>query len=142
MRVLVDTNVVLDVLLKREPWVTEAAALWRLCSEGSIAGYISASSFTDIYYVARRQTDRPRARIALRLCLNTFSVCAIDQQTLEAAYALLGDDFEDDLQIACSLLNGFECIVTRDVNDFATSSVPAVTTSELLRRYTQSGRQA
>jgi predicted nucleic acid-binding protein len=39
MRVLVDTNVVLDVLLNREPWVMEAAAVWRLCSEGSITGY-------------------------------------------------------------------------------------------------------
>jgi predicted nucleic acid-binding protein len=98
MRVLVDTNVVLDVLLKREPWVTEAAAVWRLCSEAAITGYVSASSFTDIYYVARRHTDRERARTALRLCLDTFAVCPIDQSTLERAYSLPGDDFEDNLQ--------------------------------------------
>ena len=83
MRVLVDTNVVLDVLLRREPWVTDAAEVWRLCMEGALTGYISASSFTDIYYIARRHTDRARAQTALRLCLDTFAVCPVDQGTLE-----------------------------------------------------------
>jgi predicted nucleic acid-binding protein len=135
MRVLVDTNVVLDVLLQREPWVSEAAAVWRLCSEAAIAGYVSASSFTDIYYVARRHTDRERARIALRLCLDTFAVCPVDQSTLEVAYTLAGDDFEDNLQIACSLINGFDYIVTRNIHDFKTSTVPAVTADQLLQRH-------
>ncbi len=135
MRVLVDTNIVLDVLLNREPWVIDAAAVWRLCSEGSIAGYVSASSFTDVYYVARRHTDRERARAVLRLCLDTFAVCPIDESALEMAYALEGDDFEDNLQIACALAYSFDCIVTRNIRDIETSTVPAVTAGELLQRH-------
>ena len=134
MRVLIDTNVVLDVLLKREPWAADAAGVWRLCLEGTVTGYISASSCTDIFYIARRHTDRERARIAVRLCLDTFAVCPIDQSTLEMAYMLPGTDFEDNLQVACSILGGLEFIVTRNGDDFRDSPVPAVTSAELLQR--------
>lgn len=57
MRVLLDTNVVLDVLLKRQPFVEQASALWQACDEGQLVGYITASSLTDIFYIARRITD-------------------------------------------------------------------------------------
>jgi len=135
IRVLLDTNVILDVLLNREPWVTDAASLWRLCSEGTIAGHISASSFTDIYYIARRQTDRTRAKTALRLCLDTFAVCPIDHHTLEMAYSLPGDDFEDNLQVACSLLNGFDFIITRDVQGFAAAPIATATPDEFMQQW-------
>ena len=134
MRVLIDTNVVLDVLLKRDPWAADAAEVWQLCTEGSLTGYLSASSFTDIFYIARRHTDRDRARTAVRLLLDTFAICTIDQSTLEMAYALAGSDFEDNLQMACSVLGGLEFIVTRDSNDFRDSPVPAVTCAQLLQR--------
>jgi predicted nucleic acid-binding protein len=132
-RVLIDTNVVLDVLLRREPWVVDAAAVWQLCSSGTITGYIGASSFTDIYYIARRQADKERARTALRLCLDTFAVCPIDRRALEMAYSLSDHDFEDNLQIACSLLNELDYIVTRNVGDFDGSAVAAITPADFLQ---------
>lgn len=54
MRILIDTNVLLDVLLSRDPWVTDAARLWAIIETGKVAGYVCASTFTDIFYVARR----------------------------------------------------------------------------------------
>jgi predicted nucleic acid-binding protein len=57
MRVLFDTNVVLDVLLRREPWVVEAQALWQAVDDGRIVGYIPAVAVTNIVYIARRQTQ-------------------------------------------------------------------------------------
>ena len=134
MRVLIDTNIVLDVLLKRDPWVADSAEVWRLCTEGTITGYVGASSFTDIFYIARRLTDRDRARAAVRLCLDTFAVCPIDHSTLELAYTLAGSDFEDNLQIACAVMSGLELIVTRDSSDYRDSPVGAVTGAELLQR--------
>jgi predicted nucleic acid-binding protein len=53
MRVLLDTNVVLDVLLKREPWVAEAQILWQANDDGSVAGYVVATTLTNIFYIAR-----------------------------------------------------------------------------------------
>ncbi len=134
MRVLFDTNIVLDVLLKREPWVTDASALWQANDEGRIVGYVAASVLTDIFYVARRLAELDTARTAIRVCLEAFEICAVDRETLEHANGLTGNDFEDNLQIACATLAGLDAIVTRDKQDFSVSAVPVFTPAELLAR--------
>ena len=96
MRVLFDTNVVLDVLLRREPWAKEAAAVWQANDEGRIVGYILASALTDVFYIACRHKGLEAARVAIHTCLEAFEICAVDRQTLEQADALPGDDFEDN----------------------------------------------
>lgn len=112
MRILIDTNVLLDVLLNRAPWVAHAAALWKACTDGQVTGYVCASSFTDIFYIARRLTNLDRARIAVRLCLETFEVCSVNQSALQMAYGLPGSDFEDNVQIACAPQYALDAIVS------------------------------
>jgi len=58
MHVLFDTNVILDVLLNREPWVRESSALWRANDEGRVVGYAVASTFTDIFYICKDTDER------------------------------------------------------------------------------------
>ncbi|MBK8798862.1 PIN domain-containing protein [Caldilinea sp.] len=137
MRILIDTNILLDVLLNREPWVAEAAMLWAACENGQATGYICASSFTDIFYIAHRLTDIEHARKAVRLCLGTFEVCAIDKSTLESADLLAGSDFEDNLQIACAIQYHLNAIVSRDLNDFKDVPVLTITPSTALQRIMQ-----
>ncbi len=134
MRVLLDTNVILDVLLKREPWVKDASALWQANDEGEIVGYVVASALTDIFYVARRLKGLDDARTAVRLCLEAFEICPVDRHTLEQADALPGNDLEDNLQIACAVMAGLEAIVTRNKGDFKESPVPVLTPTEILAR--------
>jgi predicted nucleic acid-binding protein len=134
MRVLIDTNILLDVLLDRPPWAVEASAIWGACDAGHATGYISASTLTDIFYIARRATDVPTARLAVGLCLNTFEICAVDRQTLEQAALLPGGDFEDNVQIACALIAGLDAIVTRNSADFVAAPIPILTPTELLVR--------
>jgi predicted nucleic acid-binding protein len=134
MRVLFDTNVVLDVLLKREPWVTEAAAIWQANDEGRITGHILASALTDVFYVARRQKGIKAARAAILTCLEAFEVCTVDRQTLERAVALPGNDFEDNLQIAGASAVGLDAIVTRNKSDFREATMPVLTPMELLAK--------
>jgi predicted nucleic acid-binding protein len=102
MRVLPDTNIVLDVLLEREPWVTEAKQIWQANDEGQIIGYVLASAITDIFYVARRLVGLEKAREAIHTCLEAFEICTVDRRALEIAEALPGNDFEDNLQMACA----------------------------------------
>jgi predicted nucleic acid-binding protein len=64
MRVLLDTNVLLDVLLKRDPWVTESSAVWQAHDEGQIVGHVMACAIADIFYIARRLTAVEIARTA------------------------------------------------------------------------------
>lgn len=132
MRVLLDTNVVLDVLLSREPWVAEAKALWQAIDDERLVGYLTASTITDIFYVARRLTNQETAYQAIRTCLDTFEICAVDRSTLEHAIMLAGQDFEDNLQVACAGLAHLDAIVTRNVKDFKGTPIPVLAPAQVL----------
>jgi predicted nucleic acid-binding protein len=137
MRVLLDTNVLLDVLLKRDPWVTESSAVWQAHDEGQIIGHVMACAIADIFYIARRLTALETARTAVDICLEAFEICAVDHQALKQARALPGSDFEDNLQIACASLAGLDAIVTRDEKGFKVAAIPVLTPAELLTRLGQ-----
>jgi predicted nucleic acid-binding protein len=130
MRVLLDTYVVLDVLLSREPWLDDARALWLAADNGELSAYLSATSLTDIYYVARRLADVPRAQQAVKLCLDAFEVLPVDRAALERAQQLTGPDFEDNVQIGCAEAAGLDAIVTRDTGGFADSTVAVLSPRE------------
>ena len=141
MRILLDTNVVLDVLLKRDPWQADASAIWLAIDGGSITAYLTASSVTDIFYVARRLTDIVRARQSVQVCLDAFNIGAVDRSTLERAQALSGSDFEDNVQIACAELNGLDAIVTRNPADFEGSPIAIWSPAECLKQL-RAGRRS
>jgi predicted nucleic acid-binding protein len=124
MRVLLDTNVVLDVLLGREPWLADASALWQASDDGRLTGFITATTLTDIFYVARRLADLARARQAVQVCLAAFEIVPVDRAALERAQQMRGPDFEDNVQIACAEAGRLDAIVTRDGVNFATSPIP------------------
>jgi predicted nucleic acid-binding protein len=134
MRVLLDSNVILDVLLAREPWVAEASDVWRGCLSGAIQGYITATSVTDIYYLSRRQVGHARAIAAIAECLSAFQVLAVAGRDLELAIERSGTDFEDDLQAVVAERAGLDAIVTRDANGFSATPVPVWTPRALLER--------
>jgi predicted nucleic acid-binding protein len=132
VRVLLDTNILLDVLLNRAPWVAASSAIWAACDQGRLDGFVPASVLTDIFYIARRATDIATARVAVGLCLATFAICPVDRQTLEHATTLPGSDFEDNVQLACAAIANLDAIVTRNPRDFAASPVPILTPAALL----------
>lgn len=132
MRVLIDTNVVLDVLLNRTPWVTEAKAVWLAHDNGRITGHITATTMTDIFYIARRLTNQATAYTAVRTCLNTFKICEVNRTTLEQAETLSGRDFEDNVQIACANIAALDAIITRNTADFRGATIRILTPAQLL----------
>jgi predicted nucleic acid-binding protein len=134
MRVLLDTNLVLDVLLRREPWLAEARALWEAGDAGRLTACIVASTLTDIFYIARKLKGLDLAHRAVQVCLEAFEICPIDRATVELAAALPGPDFEDNLQIACAVQLALDAIVTRDAEGFAQSPIPVWTPAEALSR--------
>ena len=134
MDVLLDSNVILDAILSREPWVASAATIWQAHVDGVLVCHVTASSITDIYYIVGRQTDATTARQSVRACLDTLHVLPVDGGILERAYQLNSGDFEDDVQIACAVAEGLDAIVTRDPRGFVDSPVPVLSPDELLRR--------
>jgi predicted nucleic acid-binding protein len=130
--VLLDTNILLDVLLNRAPWVADSSAIWAACDEGRLDGFVPASALTDIFYIARRTTDIAIARVAVGLCLAAFAICPVDRQTLEYATTLPGSDFEDNVQLACAAIANLDAIVTRNPRDFTASPVPILMPAVIL----------
>lgn len=135
--VLFDTNVVLDALLNRLPWATDAAACWQASDDGKILGCLTASTLTDIFYIARKQKGLNAARDAVRVCLDAFAICAVDRLSLEQAADLPGDDFEDNLQIACATLASIDAILTRDKTGFTTTAISILSPADLITQLNQ-----
>jgi hypothetical protein len=137
MNVLMDLNIVLDVILQRQPWLAEAALIWDAHVQGRIHGHLVATSLTNLFYIARRILGTDEARRAVRTCLQTFAILAVDGPLLQQAEALPGTDFEDNLQLAAAAAIPLDAIVTRDPRGFAGSPVTVLTPADLLTRLAQ-----
>jgi predicted nucleic acid-binding protein len=134
LNVLIDVNVPLDVFLAREPWLTDARAVWAAHNRGAVVGHIAAHGFTNLFYIARRVIGTEKAREAVRLCLQTFQVIPVGRAELEDADSLEGNDIEDNLMLACAVAAGLDAIVTRDPKGFVGSPLPVLSPTELLSR--------
>ena len=134
MNVLIDTNVVLDVLLNRAPWVADSSAVWDAHRDGRISAHLAAFSLPTIFYIVRKQNDLAKAQDGVRVCLETLEIAPVVRSTLELARSQPLSDYEDNLQIACAIEAQLDAIVTRDPIGFAPSPIPAMTPTELLKR--------
>lgn len=138
MRVLLDTNVVLDSLLQRPPWHDEADAILRAADRREVVCVLTALSIANMFYIGRRFVGTDQARADIRVCLHRFEVLSVDRQTLLDADVLLGNDFEDNIQTATAITAEVDGIVTRDPSGFVHSPVPVWSPAELLLRLTPS----
>lgn len=119
MKLLIDTNVVLDVLLRREPFSKTAAEVLNLTQRDDVREYVSASAITDIYYIANKQMkDRDAVRDLLKRLLMIVSVAAVSEWEIQNALNLAWGDFEDSVQYSVALLNEMDGIVTRNPSDY------------------------
>ena len=131
MRLLIDTNVVLDFLQERESFVANAARLFERIDTGEIEGFIAATTITNIYYIVRRAAGRVVAQDAITQILSDLNLCAVDLDVLEQALALNFQDFEDAVQDACAIVHKVDAIVTRDKSGFVNAEIFVVLPEEL-----------
>lgn len=139
MKVLFDTNVVLDVLLEREPYIDVAAKLFALIDNGRLEGSICATTATTIYYIAARSFGRRRAHTQVHELLGLFDVAAVDRDVLDRALDLEFADFEDAMTHEAARASGMSAIVTRDGGGFVNASLPVFEPQELLAAIAASG---
>ena len=124
MRLLLDINVVLDVILEREPWVAEGALLFSAIQEGHAEGYLAGHTIPTIHYIVREnRKDRSVADSAVGKLLRIFTVVAAENADLQQALALGFSDFEDAVQVACAVKANADRIVTRNAKDFRKSPI-------------------
>ena len=115
---LLDTNVILDVLLDRPPWNTDAITLWQAKLNGQFVVYVTATSLTDILYIIRRYAGREKAWQAVHSVLDQLSVIPVGMEELRLATTLGKNDFEDNLQVASAISKQLDLIVTRNLTGF------------------------
>ena|SRR5947209_7808969 len=137
MRVLLDSNVVLDVLLVRQPWFAEASQVWDAHRNGQIAAAVAAFTIPTIFYIVRRQFDLQHAHDAVRICLTALEIVPVSRTTLELARTMPGSDDEDNLQLACVLEMHMDAMVTRDPSGYPGATIPLLTPADLLAQLGQ-----
>lgn len=136
MRVLLDTDVLLDSLLQRTPWHVESDEILRRAAGGEVDLAVVSLTLANLFYVGRRTVGTERARSEVRRIAMTFEVLSVDRQTILDADSLPGADFEDNIQIAATKTADLDAIVTRNTQDFSASTIPVWTPLELLGRLT------
>lgn len=134
IRVLVDTNVILDWIMFREPNATNAKVIMEQCLFGHVQGYISSHSLTDIFYILRKDFSvEKRKQLLQLLCEGMRIIPETCQIILRALNRKEWQDLEDALQMQCAKEASVEYIVTQNLKDFHTSEVEAVSEEEFCK---------
>ncbi|KAM3098625.1 type II toxin-antitoxin system VapC family toxin [Phormidesmis sp. 146-12] len=131
MRILIDTNIVLDVLLDRVPFVEEGVTLFEMVERQQVQGYIAATTVTNVFYIVRKAQGQDTALDAVHRILTALELCPIDRAVIEQAIESGLKDFEDGVQLACAQLDQMDALITRDRNDFSGVALPIWSIAEL-----------
>ncbi|MCL2088834.1 MAG: PIN domain-containing protein [Oscillospiraceae bacterium] len=135
MKVLLDTNIIIDCLLEREPYFTHSKEVLRECLDGTTAGYMATHTVNDIFYIVHKikpdlpSEDLVRAIVMFVKMLETVNLTAAD---VEAASILRFSDFEDALINQCAAKIKADYIITRNCKDFKYSTIRAITPQDFL----------
>ena len=131
-RLFFDTNVLLDVVLRRPGFFSASASAWALCETGAARGFVSAISLNNVHYVAAKFIGRDKALAAVRLILSVFTVVPLDATLLREAADVPHKDFEDDIQLASALRCGASCILSRDRSHYPPGVLPVLAPTDYL----------
>ncbi len=133
-KLLVDTNIVIDLLSKREEFFQEAQELFTLADNNKVELFVSALTFANIHYLLSKYQKPDEARKTLIKFKVLVKVSALDDKIVELALVSNFKDFEDAIQYHTALENEVDIIITRNKKDFKNSKLPVMTTKEYLKK--------
>jgi predicted nucleic acid-binding protein len=137
MVILIDANIILDHLIPRQPFADIANDILSLCVQQRCSGYIAVHSITNIFYILRKQFPTSEIKKMLIELCEFIEVAGIQKkQVIDALVNEDFDDLEDRLQVECARMINADFIITRDINDFSASPIPAILPEELLKKIT------
>ena len=136
MKLLIDTNIVLDVILERNEYLDSSASVLKLAGISNVYEYITASSITDVYYIAYKQLkDIAKTKQCIRNILQILDVADVGKNEILNALDSDWKDFEDAVQYSTAIFADFDGIVTRNLKDFSESLIPVYTPEEILLKF-------
>ncbi|MBK3332935.1 PIN domain-containing protein [Persephonella atlantica] len=133
MRILVDTNVILDLLLDREPFSTQAGILISQIEKGKLTGLLCATTITTIYYLITKSLSKREADKSLDLLFSLFEIAPVNRIVLETAKNLKFKDFEDAVIYSSAIHSNVDVVITRNIRDFKMNEIPIYEPVEFLK---------
>jgi predicted nucleic acid-binding protein len=124
--ILLDINVVLDVLLAREPYLADALRVFSAVEAGHYEAWLSAHAITTIHYLCEKHANRNKATTSVRSLLTHFRVAAVNENSIRNALNSEISDFEDAVTVCAAKEAGAAFIITRNIKDFRKSDIPAI----------------
>jgi predicted nucleic acid-binding protein len=132
MKVLFDTNIILDVLLDRKPFSEHASYLMSRVERSEINGFLCATTVTTIHYLLSKYLDKEKAIDSINSIMALFEIASVNRLVIENALKSKFSDFEDSVLHESARHAGAEYIITRNIKDFKKSKIPAYTATEFL----------
>ncbi|CCH97149.1 MAG: PIN domain-containing protein [Microcystis aeruginosa K13-05] len=138
MKILIDTNIIIDNALEREPFWNASEQVLSLIEKGTIAGYISASTFSDLYYIIRKARGRDWTLTYLKQLITFCQIATVNQAAIIMAFTTNFQDFEDSIQYSTAVVNKLDAIITRNPQDFPIVTPRIITPEQLIAELTNS----
>jgi predicted nucleic acid-binding protein len=133
VKVLFDTNILLDFALERQPWFTDSEQIIYFAEQKQIVGYVSASTISDLYYIIRKSKGKELAKEFLVNLTTICQIAAVDSSVISMALSLNFKDFEDAIQYSTAVMNNLDAIATRNPQDFPVQVPQILTPSQLIQ---------
>ena len=127
-----DTNIVVDLLAKREPFYSTSAPIFAMGDRGMVQLFICSLSFSTIFYLLRKQVGKEKAMLILRSYRKLVSVLPVNDDIVDKALQSSFTDFEDAIQYYSAIDSGIETIITRNVKDYKDAEATVMTPEEFL----------
>lgn len=135
MKILVDTNIFLDILLQRKPFFTDSQRVFKLVENQLVEGFIAPITINNIVYIARKSHQQDQIKNFIIAMSDTFEICQMNSDTVRQATKLHFSDFEDALQASMAAAHNCNFIITSNVRDYQRSPVSAITAMEFLSQF-------
>lgn len=132
LSLLIDTNVLLDVVLLRQPWDADGVRLLDAVGAGRARGFVASHAVTTLHYLVARELGKAAATQAVSDVLQTYPVVPLGTNDLQRALTLGIADYEDAVHAAAGLAVGADYIVTRNERDFRPGPIPPRSPAEVL----------
>lgn len=137
IKVFIDTDIILDLLMKREPHYVYSSILFSLIEKKQIKGYFSSLIFSNLFYILKKSASREKAKDSLKKLSLLVEILPVDSEIIELALLSDFNDFEDSIQYYTALKNGINLLLTRNKKDYKDSVISIYTAEEYIKIFTK-----
>lgn len=134
-KVFVDSDIILDLLMKREPYYAASVKLFGLIENKKIEGYVSSLIFSNLFYIIKKLENKEKAINSLKKLKILLNILPIDNKIIELGLTSNFKDFEDSLQYYAAIENGIKTLITRNINDYKSAKINIYTADEYINIY-------